>query len=202
MKKYKLLERESNGLCRIQALRDFGNVKAGDIGGFVEDESNLSHHGNCWIYDNAMARGESVVADNAKMRDHSVARGNALVHGDAIMSGRARISEHASASDTSMLYENAIVCGNVMIENNTTIFGRSSVNQVCTKTPVNLLGFYYTVTITDKHMRVGCQCHTFEEWKNFTTKEILEMDGKEALKFYRDVLVPVLLPMCEAHKNG
>lgn len=28
--KYKMLEREENGLCRVQALKDFGDVKKGD----------------------------------------------------------------------------------------------------------------------------------------------------------------------------
>ncbi|MDD9334284.1 MAG: hypothetical protein PV354_11755, partial [Bartonella sp.] len=40
-------------LYRIRALRDFGDVKAGDLGGFIEKEDNLSHDGNCWVYDKA-----------------------------------------------------------------------------------------------------------------------------------------------------
>ncbi len=42
-------------LNRIQAARDFGDAKAGDLGGFVENAENLSHKGNCWISDNAKA---------------------------------------------------------------------------------------------------------------------------------------------------
>ena len=48
-RKYKLIEKRKsfyNGLItiqRIQALRDFENVKAGDLGGWVECEDNLSH---------------------------------------------------------------------------------------------------------------------------------------------------------------
>ncbi|GAA5112388.1 hypothetical protein GCM10023261_16890 [Bartonella jaculi] len=40
-------------LYRIRSLRDFGSVKAGDLGGFIEKEANLSHDGNCWVGDNA-----------------------------------------------------------------------------------------------------------------------------------------------------
>ena len=45
MKKYKLLARAENGLYRIRALRDIPeiDVKAGDLGGYVESENNLSH---------------------------------------------------------------------------------------------------------------------------------------------------------------
>lgn len=40
-------------LHRIRALKDFGVVCAGDIGGWIEKESNLSHEGNCWVYGEA-----------------------------------------------------------------------------------------------------------------------------------------------------
>lgn len=40
-------------LFRIKALIEFGNVKAGELGGFVEKEENLSQDGNAWVYDSA-----------------------------------------------------------------------------------------------------------------------------------------------------
>ena len=48
-------------LHRIRALRDIcGEIRAGDIGGFVESESNLSAEpGDCaWIFDDAIAAGK------------------------------------------------------------------------------------------------------------------------------------------------
>lgn len=33
-------------LSRIKALVEFGNVKAGDLGGYIEKESNLDHYGD------------------------------------------------------------------------------------------------------------------------------------------------------------
>ena len=41
-------------LHRIHALKSFGNVKKGDLGGWVESEENLSQEGECWIYDLTM----------------------------------------------------------------------------------------------------------------------------------------------------
>ena len=56
-KKYKLTDETTNllgrTLYRIEALKDFGDVKEGDKGGYVENHSNLSQYGNCWIYDTA-----------------------------------------------------------------------------------------------------------------------------------------------------
>ncbi len=45
-------------LFRIRALNDIPKYKvtAGDLGGYIEKESNLSQEGNCWIGDNAWAR--------------------------------------------------------------------------------------------------------------------------------------------------
>lgn len=40
-------------LKRIRALISFGFVAKGEIGGFIEDEKNLSHGGNAWVADNA-----------------------------------------------------------------------------------------------------------------------------------------------------
>lgn len=40
-------------LFRIKALVSFGNVKAGDLGGYVESEKNLSQSGNAWVCGNA-----------------------------------------------------------------------------------------------------------------------------------------------------
>ena len=36
-------------LFRIRALNSFGNVEAGDIGGYIEKEENLSESGNSWV---------------------------------------------------------------------------------------------------------------------------------------------------------
>ena len=38
---------------QIKALISFGNVKAGDLGGYIEKEDNLSHKGNAWVSGNA-----------------------------------------------------------------------------------------------------------------------------------------------------
>ena len=44
-------------LRQIRALRSFGSVTAGDLGGWIEKEENLSHEGACWVGDSAQVRG-------------------------------------------------------------------------------------------------------------------------------------------------
>lgn len=62
---------------RIRALIDFGNVKKGELGGFIEKEENLSHENNAWVYGNAEVSGDAEVSGNAKVS------GNAWVYGNA-----------------------------------------------------------------------------------------------------------------------
>jgi len=54
------------GAFRIEALRDFSDVKKGDIGGFVQSEHNLSHRGDCWIYEDAVVEGDNRISGNTK----------------------------------------------------------------------------------------------------------------------------------------
>ena len=61
--KYKLAEKKyipalDKELWQIEALRDFGDVKAGERGGWIESEANLSTDGNAWVYENAEVFGE------------------------------------------------------------------------------------------------------------------------------------------------
>jgi len=59
-KKYVLYKQEANGMWRIRACKDFGDVKRGDFGGLVQSEDNLSQYGECWIYDGAQVKGRKV----------------------------------------------------------------------------------------------------------------------------------------------
>ena len=67
-KKYKLLMNQSINvfgvtLYRIQALRSFGTIKKGEVGGYVEKEENLSQ-----VFDNARVFGEHYVVTTAETR--------------------------------------------------------------------------------------------------------------------------------------
>ena len=87
--KYKLTKntKEVNGitLFQIQALKDFGDVKKGDLGGWIEKENNLSQEGNCWV------SGDAKVYGNAKVSDNAIVSGNAKVYGDAKVFGEANV---------------------------------------------------------------------------------------------------------------
>ncbi len=54
-----------------------------------------------------------------------------------------------------------------------------------TNTPIQLLGLIYDVIIFDKHIKIGCEFHSMADWFCFCDKRIAEMDGKNALNWWR-----------------
>lgn len=77
MKKYKLTgeTKEIDGkiLHRIRALIDIPehDVKAGDLGGWIEAKRNLSQNGEAWVTGSACVTGKAWVSGNARIMKSS-----------------------------------------------------------------------------------------------------------------------------------
>ena len=93
MKKYELTTNTKmlfgRKLFQIKALVSFGDVTAGDLGGYIEKEENLSHDGTAWV------SGDALVSGNAWVSGDALVYGNARVYGDARVYGNARVSGNA-----------------------------------------------------------------------------------------------------------
>ena len=89
--KYKLLpnsktiQHKGHTLYRIQALENFSDVKAGDLGGWVRREWNLSQEGLCWIYDEGKVYGEARVFENAKVLGNTEISKRSWISGNSII---------------------------------------------------------------------------------------------------------------------
>ena len=125
-KKYKLLPDDTIKwygvtLYRIQALQDFGQIKSGNIGGYVEGEHNLSHTGRCWVGNNAKVWDRARVEDDAQVRDEaelsglSVAGGHSQVEDHARLSHRARVRDHAQVGGDARVTDAAQVSGTAVV---------------------------------------------------------------------------------------
>ena len=70
-------------LQRIRATKDLPKhgVSVGDVGGWIESESNLS--GNAWVFGDAWVSGNAQVFGNARVFGDAQVFGNAWVFGDA-----------------------------------------------------------------------------------------------------------------------
>lgn len=71
MKKFELTGEfivfQGKKLFKIKALIDFGDVKRGEFGGFLEKEENLSQDGDAWVDGNARVSGSAWVDGNARV---------------------------------------------------------------------------------------------------------------------------------------
>lgn len=54
-------------LHRIRALIAFGNVDAGELGGWIEKEGNLAQDGDAWVYGDAEVYGNARVSGDAEV---------------------------------------------------------------------------------------------------------------------------------------
>jgi len=120
-------------LRRIKALRDFGNVKAGDLGGWIERESNLSHEGDCWVSDEAVVCESAVVSENAVVKHQAEVFGEARIDGNATIGGRASVYDaawvfgNARVGGDAEVYGNAQVSGNAQVLDESTVYGNAQV---------------------------------------------------------------------------
>lgn len=120
-------------LFRIKALVSFGNITAGDLGGYVEKEENLSHDGNAWVFgnakvsDNAKVSGEAKVSGNAEVSGNAWVSGNAKVSGNAEVSGEARVFGNTLVSGEAKVFGEARVSGEAWVSGEAKVFGEAKI---------------------------------------------------------------------------
>lgn len=140
-KKYEMIK--DNGRYRIKALRNFADIETGDIGGFVYSSTNLSHTGDCWIYDDAFVTDHAIVSGNAKIRgsaiikhdaivtDNAVVCDDAVITGHSNVSGNAKICDSAHIEDHAQVYDNAVVRGEVKATDDAHVYENAEICGVC-----------------------------------------------------------------------
>lgn len=73
------IEVDGHTLHRIRAVRCFSDVKAGDLGGWIEKEHNLSHEDHAWVYGEGKVYGDARVIDDARVLSCAKVYGNASI---------------------------------------------------------------------------------------------------------------------------
>ena len=166
-KKYKLTEETINvgdtALYRIEALRDFGDVKKGDKGGFIEKEDNLSQSDNCWVYGNAKVCDKAMVYNNAKVYDNVWVNCKVQVCGCAEVFGKAKI------------------CGDAVITSNS--------DYIVFKNWWSS-GRYFTWTKSNNMWKVGCFHGTGKELieKAYKDSELSGREYERVVKYVESII--------------
>ena len=128
-KKYELVPETvtkfySKPMYRIRALKDFSDVKKGDLGGYVESEYNLSQRGNCWVYDDSIVGLGSKIVGNAVIKGHSTVTRYSEVSDHAIVEGGSHIDESSFILGQSRVFKS-------MIMGRSAVIRKSIINEGC-----------------------------------------------------------------------
>lgn len=134
-RKYELIKDDriyidGHTLYRIKALKDFNDVKAGDLGGYIESQYNLHHNYNAWIYDvgccvygHAKVFGNARIYDAVNIHDYATVSGNARINGTALIHGNADISGSVHIGNDVEITGDAQICGAATIGGDIRIIG-------------------------------------------------------------------------------
>ena len=180
MKKYELTTETMSlpsGLIlhRIRALSNFGNVKAGDFGGWIESENNLSREEHAWVGDNAKVYGGAYIVNNALVSENASVCGEALVCGKAVVRDNARVCDNAVVRggalvcDKAEVHCDACVCDNAKVFGNAWILGRAQIRgdatigkdaHYLTAGPIGSRNDFITFT-RNKHSGIDVTCGCF-----------------------------------------
>ena len=167
MKKFELMTESKMNvfgktLFRIRALVDFSFVKAGDVGGWIEEEGNLSQYGDAWVYGNAEVYGNACVYGDARVCGDARVYGDTRVYGNACVCGDARVYGNAR------VYGYAWVCGDTRVYGNAEVYGDARVyGDACVcgdddYTTIKGFGTCFRTTTffrcKDKTVKVACGC--------------------------------------------
>ena len=176
MKKYELTEETvtvyGKTLYRIRAVRDFGSVKTGEFGGYIEKEENLSHFGDAWVSGDARVYGDARVSGDARVF------GNAWVYGDAIVSenawvyGEVQVAGNAWIYGDARVFGNAKVYGEARVSGNAWVYGNAEVfntRHFFVQGPIGSRDGYVTFYRTKDdtvEVRCGCFSGSLQEFVN------------------------------------
>ena len=204
-KKYKLTDETINlngaTLYRIEALKDFGEIKKGDKGGFIASENNLAHEGNAWVSDDACVYNNARVYGNAHIYGEAWVYGSACVYEDACVFGCACVYDNACVFDNARVCcnacvsDNARVCGNARVYGDTLVRGDACVcgdAEISTDADYIVFknwwssGRYFTWTRSNNMWSVGCFYGTGDELVKKAYKDS-ELSGREYERVVRYV---------------
>lgn len=144
MKKYEFTGEEKvvGGITlrRIRAVRRFAQADAGEMGGWIQKEENLSHDSECWVSGEAIVCNSAVVTDDAwvgghaqvyydaKIRDNACISGDAWIGGSVEVYGNARVGGNTVVNGHAKIYDRADVMGHAIVRDSARVCGEALVD--------------------------------------------------------------------------
>lgn len=143
--------------------------------GFGAVPAHRHSNGGGWVANTAYVDPTAFVGPDAQVFGNALVCGDAQVHGDARVRGDAQVYGDARVYGNARVYDNALVCGR------------------CSRSPLYISGYEYSVTVCDDVISVGCQKASLEKWSSGWAPEKAPL-----LERSRELL----LALAEMHQNG
>ena len=153
-------------LFRIRALVEFGDVEAGELGGYVEKESNLGHDDNAWVYGDARVYDNALVYDNARVYGDAQVSGDARVYDNALVCGNARVYDNARVYGDAWVYGNARVCGDALVCGDARVCGNGDYAYAHGFGSVNRTTTFFRLKDGGVGVRCGCFYGTLAQFRD------------------------------------
>lgn len=159
-------------LHRIVALYSFGDVMTGELGGFIEKDSNLSGWDDCWLYNDACAYDNAVVSRDAKMYD------TATISSSAILTDTVKVFGSCSISGTAIVDTNCRLMGSVQIGGNNHITGdlKLTGTHIINTEMISIVNVDWPVFVYDTKLHIGCVLEDIEFLRTADDAFISELD--------------------------
>lgn len=192
-KKYRLLksqsiEREGRILYRIKALRSFGNVKKGYLGGYIEKEENLSQNDDlAWVFTDGFVLGDAVVRSKAMIVIGEVSGGEVIggliwgctirggvikggvLSGGIVTGGVISGGEVYGGEVKGGIVSGGVIYGGVISggEIKAGVFSGGEIKGgIFKNSTFQVQGSYHLLNISrPNHIKIGCIERTFDYWK-------------------------------------
>ena len=186
-KKYMLTnyikEYDGQTLYRIRALKDFGNVKAGEIGGYVAGEHNLSQEGDCWVRNKAIVRENALVKNNACVGLDARIEGNSIISEQSYVGSNSIVSKNAQIKGTSVVEGNTYVTDNVILSGTYTdeyvkLYGNARIENVEILGNITIKSNQHIISQNEIEKLSQVPDSNLESEKYVFTNETKEYDGQ------------------------
>ena len=114
-------------------IDEYHGISCGDIGGWIEKESNLKQEGQAWIgkdayvFGDAVVSGKAFVFGKAKIHGHASVKGNARVFAQAEVSGKATVCGDAQVYGRAKIYGKAKIDGKAQVYDDAKVYDEAHV---------------------------------------------------------------------------
>lgn len=172
--KYKYTGVKMGEYRQIVATKDFGNIKKGQIGGYIEKYSNLDQFDDSWL-ESGMIYGNSFVTGNSIIVDSHIS--DSYVNYAKITNSRIIKSNIGNDDKVNAIEIKNSTCYDTKIHHDL-----SNVDTPIVISTLDFGVFYSGFEIVDKkkvhYVSVGCQDHSVQDWLDVNKRTAIMRKNK------------------------